>query len=341
MAYKIRLEPSGREFAAEPTESVLAAALRQGLVLPHSCRNGSCGTCKGKLLSGRVEYGEAPLPALTDEERRAGYALFCQARAASDLVIEAREVTRLAGIPVKILPCRVIAMERAAPDVMILRLKAPQHERLQYLAGQYIDILLSGGARRSFSIANPPNRDEFLELHVRRVEGGLFTTHVFEKMQEKDLLRFQGPLGTFFLHDENPGTEAVLIAGGTGYAPVQAMVEQALAQGGTRRFHVYWGARARRDLYRHAQVEALARAHPALRYTPVLSEPRPEDDWRGRTGWVHEAALADYPDLSAVEVYACGPPVMVAAVRESFLARGLPASRLYSDSFELTHAAAR
>lgn len=341
MDFKIRVEPSGREFGAEEDETVLAAALRQGLVLPHSCRNGSCGSCKARVTEGRIEYGDVPIPALTEDERRAGLVLLCQARARSNLVIEAREVTRLAGIPVRILPARVASMERAAPDVMILRLKPPPGERLSYLAGQYLDILLRDGARRSFSIANPPNRDEFLELHVRHVPGGLFTPHVFERMKEKDLLRLQGPLGTFCLNEENPGTPAILIAGGTGFAPVQAIVEQAVVQGSARPMHLYWGARSRVDLYRHAHAEALARTHPVLRYTPVLSQPSAGDGWRGRTGWVHEAALADYPDLSGVEVYACGPPAMVAAVRETFLSRGLPPGRLFSDSFEFTHTPAR
>jgi CDP-4-dehydro-6-deoxyglucose reductase len=338
MAFKVRIEPSGREFSVNENEAVLAAAMRQGLTLPYSCRSGMCGTCKGRVLSGRVDYGGREVTALNEDEKREGKALFCQAHALSDLVIEVREVARVSDIPVKILPCRVTTMKRAAPDVMILQLKLPQNERLQYLAGQYLDILLKDGARRSFSIANPPSRDEFLELHVRHVPGGLFTTHVFEKMKEKDLLRFQGPLGTFFLRTEEPDKPAILIAGGTGFAPMQAIIESEIAKGASRPLHLYWGARARVDLYRHERAEDWVRQHPALRYTPVLSEPLPDDRWTGRTGWVHEAVLADYPDLSGVEVYASGPPAMINAIRAQAFAHGLKEGNLYSDSFEYAHA---
>jgi CDP-4-dehydro-6-deoxyglucose reductase len=370
MSFKVRIVPSGREFGVEEGEAVLTAALRQGLALPYSCRNGVCGSCKGRVLSGRVDYGGREIPALTDDEKRAGKALFCQAHARSDLVIEVREVARVADIPVKILPCRVMTMERAAPDVMILQLTLPQNERLQYLAGQYLDILLRDGARRSFSIANPPGRDEHLELHVRQVPGGRFTTHVFEKMKEKDLLRFQGPLGTFFLRDdaqgsasaagdttpgmeeveqrreqlprmsgaaEEPGKPAILIAGGTGFAPMQAIIENEFVKGSARPLHLYWGARARQDLYRHGRAEAWTQQHPGFRYTPVLSQPLPADGWAGRTGWVHEAVLADYPDLSGVEVYASGPPAMITAIRAHVFAHGLKEENLYSDSFEYAH----
>jgi CDP-4-dehydro-6-deoxyglucose reductase len=337
MSFKVRIVPSGREFGVEEGEAVLTAALRQGLALPYSCRNGVCGSCKGRVLSGRVDYGGREIPALTDDEKRAGKALFCQAHARSDLVIEVREVARVADIPVKILPCRVMTMERAAPDVMILQLTLPQNERLQYLAGQYLDILLRDGARRSFSIANPPGRDEYLELHIRQVPGGRFTTHVFEKLKEKDLLRFQGPLGTFFLRDEPADKPAILIAGGTGFAPMQAIIENELAKGSARPLHLYWGARARQDLYRHERAEAWVQQHPGFRYTPVLSQPLPADGWAGRTGWVHEAVLADYPDLSGVEVYASGPPAMITAIRAHVFAHGLKEENLYSDSFEYAH----
>lgn len=340
MSFKVRIAASGREFSVEENEPVLAAALRQGLALPYSCRNGVCGSCKGRVLSGRVDYAGHETAALTEDEKREGKALFCQAHARSDLVIEVREVARVADIPVKILPCRVMTLERAAPDVMILQLKLPQNERLQYLAGQYLDILLKDGARRSFSIANPPGRDELLELHIRQVPGGLFTTHVFEKLKERDLLRFQGPLGTFFLRDEAPNKPVILIAGGTGFAPMQAIIENEIVKGSSRPLHLYWGARARADLYRHERAEAWERQrqHPALRYTPVLSHPLPADHWTGRTGWVHEAVLADYPDLSAVEVYASGPPAMITAIRAHVFARGLKEEDLYSDSFEYAHA---
>jgi len=339
MGFNIRIESSGREFTAEENETVLAAALRQGVTLAYSCRNGDCGTCKGKIISGRVDYGNYEAKAMSEEERSAGSALFCQSVPLSDLVIEAREIAAAENIPIRIMPCRVMKMEKLAPDVMELRLKLAEGQRLQFLAGQYIDILLSGNQRRSFSLASAPHADEMLQLHVRHVPGGLFSEQVFSKMKERDLLRFQGPLGTFFLREESE-RPVILIAGGTGFAPIKGMLEHAFAQGGVRPFHLYWGARGRRDLYLHDLPQAWTREHPRFRYTPVLSEPQPEDNWSGRTGWVHEAVIADYPDLSQHEVYASGPPPMIDAIKLAVKAHGLPTDRLYYDSFEHAHSAA-
>lgn len=338
MTFQIHLEPGGKNFAAEPNEKILEAALRQGVTLPYSCRNGSCGTCKAGLKAGQVDYGQYEQKAMTEAERAAGKVLLCQARALSDVTVEAQEVVTPAGIVIKTLPARVMKMERAAHDVMVLSLKLPENQRLAFLAGQYIEILLKDNQRRSFSLANPPHADEFLELHVRHVPGGFFTEHVFTKMQERDLLRFRGPLGTFFLREESQ-RPIILVAGGTGFAPIQAIVEHALAKNINRPMHLYWGARAGRDLYRHALCESWAQAHPHIRYTPVLSEPTAEDAWRGRTGWVHEAVAADHTDMSGIEVYASGPPPMIEAIKRTFFARGLAPENLFFDSFEFAHVA--
>lgn len=339
-SHKIHIQPSGHEITAQPGETVLAAALREGVLLPYSCRSGNCGSCKGKILAGTVDYGDYEEKALSPAERAAGKALLCQARPLTDLAVEVREIVAPKDVAIKMLPCRVTQLERAAHDVMVLSLKLPQTERFEFLAGQYIDILLRDGQRRSFSIANPPQQYEAIELHVRHVPGGHFTTHVFEQLKEKDLLRFRGPLGMFFLQEpDEPQTPPpiVFVAGGTGFAPIKSIVEDAIAREITRPMHFYWGVRARRDLYRHALVEEWAQRYPHFRYTPVLSAPLPEDDWSGRTGWVHEAVLADYPDLSRHEVYASGPPAMIDAIRQSFLARGLEEARLHYDSFEFAH----
>jgi len=341
--HRVRIEPSGREFTVVDPETVLAAAMREGILLPYSCRNGSCGTCKGKILAGAVEYGVFEDKALSTEERAAGYALFCQAQPLSDLVIQAREVVAPADIEIKTLPCRVVKMDRVAHDVMILSLKLPQHERFKFLAGQYIDILLRDGNRRSFSLANPPQQDDVLEIHVRLVPKGTFTVHVFNQMKEKDLLRLRGPLGIFFLRaDEEPPSApvrpVVLIAGGTGFAPIKSIVQDAIARGINRPMHLYWGVRARRDLYLNDLAVEFSRTHPNFRYTPVLSEPLADDEWNGRTGFVHEAVASDYPDLSGVDVYASGPPPMIEAIRANLSKHGLDPDRLHYDSFEFSHA---
>ncbi len=356
MTFKIRIKSSGREFTAEDKETVLAAALRQGVMLAYSCRNGACGTCKGKLVSGEVDYGTYESRAMSAAEKENGHALFCQARALSDLVIEAKEIAAARDIPIRIMPARVVQMEKLADDVMRLSLKLAEGQRLQYLAGQYVDILLKDNLRRSFSLSTSPLSDELLQLHIRHVPGGRFTDHVFGKMKEKDLIRFQGPFGMFFLREDSDvqgstnaardrksgaaDRPAILVAGGTGFAPIKGILEYAFAKGITRPLHLYWGVRAKRDLYLSDLPQAWAREHSNFKFTPVLSGPRPEDHWDGRRGWVHEAVAVDYPDLGRYEVYASGPPPMIDAIKDVAKKHGLPEDRLYYDSFELAHASA-
>ena len=338
MPFTIRIEPSGRTFSVEPGQKILDAALTQGLTLPYSCRNGACGTCKAELRAGQVDYGEYQEKALPEKERAAGCVLLCQARALSDVTIAARELDTPAGIVVKTLPARVVKLERAAHDVMVVSLKLPENQRLAFMAGQYVDILLKDNQTRSFSLANAPHDDAVLELHVRHVPGGRFTDHLFNKMQEKELVRLRGPLGTFFLREasERP---VILVAGGTGFAPIKALVEHAAASGIRRMMDFFWGVRARRDLYRHELAESWMQTKVLRRYTPVLSEPQADDAWRGRTGFVHSEVLADYADFSEHEVYACGPPAMIEGIKHHFFERGLSADRLFYDSFEFAHVA--
>jgi CDP-4-dehydro-6-deoxyglucose reductase len=328
---KVKLQPSGHEFGVEEGESVLTAALRQHLVLPYGCRNGACGSCKGKIVEGEVDYGVYQKKALTEEEKAQGKALFCQAKPVSDLVIEARTIGAAKDIPIRTLPCRVQKMERLADDVMVLHLKLPANERLQFLAGQYIEFLLKNGSRRSFSMGNAPHDDELIELHVRRVAGGQFTEHVFGKMKERDILRFEGPLGTFFLREDSR-KPIVFVASGTGFAPIKSVIEHARHKGVARPMTLYWGGRRPKDLYMHALAESWA--GPQLRYVPVISDALPEDNWSGRTGFVHQAVMQDFPDLSAHQVYACGVPVMVDAAKRDFTREcKLPAEEFFADSF--------
>ncbi len=335
MTFKVRLQPGGQEFQVAPRETVLDAALRQGVMLPYGCRNGACGSCKGKLLEGRLDYGgfeaTALSPALSPAEREAGYALFCQARPLTDLTIEARTLDAAHGIQPRILPCRVSKLERLTADVMRVFLKLPAAERLQFLAGQYIDFLLPEGRRRSFSIANAPQSDEFIELHIKHIERGRFTGDVFSQLKEKALLRLEGPLGNFYLRKDST-RPVIFIAGGTGFGPIKGMIESALAEGITRPMHLYWSARAQRDLYLDDLPRAWQARHGHFRYTPVLSQP--QDHWQGKTGYAAPAVMEDFPDLSGYEVYTSGPPAMVRDVQASFLKRGLTLENFYSDPFE-------
>jgi len=331
MAHQVTIQPSNHTFTVNEGETVLDGALREGIIIAYGCRNGACGSCKGKLVAGTLEYGTYEERALSDAERDSGMALFCQARPLSDLVIECREIAGVKDMQIKMLPCRVQKMDLVAPDVMRLELKLPANERLQFLAGQYIDVLLRNGIRRSFSMANAPHDDAFIELHLRNY-GGPFSEHVFTRMKEKDILRFEGPFGIFFLREAS-AKPIVFVASGTGFAPVKAMIESALHAGIERPMTLYWGCRVRADLYLNDLAERWATDH-GLRYVPVLSDALPSDQWTGRTGFVHRAVMEDLPDLSEVQVYACGVPVMVDAARRDFTAQcGLPEEEFYSDSF--------
>ena len=333
MRHRVTVQPSGNVFEVPEGETILAAALNAGFHLPYGCRNGACGSCKGKVVAGEIDYGKYQHGALSDDERAAGYALFCQARPLTDLTIESRELGAVKDIVVKKLPCRVHKLERVADDVVILWLKLPANERLQFLAGQYIEFILKDGSRRSFSMANAPHDDEFLQLHVRHVPGGAFTDHVFKTMKERDILRFEGPLGSFFLHDsEKP---IVFVASGTGFAPIKAIIESAFKHEVGRPMTLYWGARRPKDLYLDALARDWAAEYPALfEYIPVISDALPEDQWTGRTGFVHRAVMADFPDLSGVQVYACGVPIMVDSARRDFTHEcGLPIDEFFADSF--------
>lgn len=329
MSVQILTEPGQRAFVAEPGETLLDAALRQGVGLPYGCRNGTCGACAAQILSGTVEYPGGKTEALTD--RPAGTCLVCQAVPVSDLVLRVTEVARVTEIPVRILPCRVERKERLSHDVLRLWLKLPEQQRLQFFAGQYLDFILRDGRKRAFSIANAPHDDALIELHVRHVAGGEFTEYVFESLAEKSILRIQAPLGTFFLREDSP-RPMIMMGGGTGFAPLKGMIEHAFHLGIARPIHLYWGVRARRDLYLADLPQSWARTRPNFVFTPVLSEPDP--DWQGRTGMVHDAVIADHPDMSPFDVYMSGPPPMVEAGRIAFEAQGLGREHMYSDAFE-------
>jgi CDP-4-dehydro-6-deoxyglucose reductase, E3 len=330
---KVTVQPSGQSFDVEESESVLTAALRQGVMLPYGCKNGACGSCKGKIVAGAVDYGHYHARVLTEAERAHGKALFCQAKPLGELVIECRTIGAAKDIAVRLLPCRVQNITKVADDVMIVQLKLPANERLQFLAGQYIDFLLKGGERRSFSMANPPHADELIELHIRHVPGGNFTDHVFGKMKERDILRFEGPLGSFFLREDS-SKPIVFVASGTGFAPIKSIIESALHRKVGRPMVLYWGCRRPKDLYLNALAEKWALEQPNFRYVPVVSEAAPEDAWSGRSGFVHRAVMQDLPDLSGYQVYACGVPVMVDSARNDFIMHcQLPEDEFYADSF--------
>lgn len=333
MTFQVTIKNTGHQFPVESGDSILQAAMNAGLVLPYGCRDGACGSCKGKLISGEVDYGEYAEKALPAEEKAKGAVLFCQAKALSDVVIEARDVRKAGDIPIRKLPARVAKLERVADDVMIISLNLPANEKLQFIAGQYLDILQRDGSRRSFSMGHSPQEDKGVELHIRLVAGGSFTQHVFTAMKERDILRFEAPLGTFFLREESP-KPIVFVASGTGFAPIKSILLDAFAKGITRPMVLYWGGRRPKDLYMNALCEQWATEHANFKYVPVISDALLEDNWSGRSGFVHRAVMADFPDLSAHQVYACGVPIMVDSAKKDFIAQcKLPEEEFYCDSF--------
>ena len=331
MPCQVTIKPSNHVFTVSGDETILDGALREGFNIAYGCRNGACGSCKGKLLDGTVDYGSYNNSALLDTDKKNGYALFCQAKPLTDVVIECREISAIKDIQVRTLPCRVQKLERLAPDVTMIHLSLPANERLQFLAGQYIDILTKSGLRRSLSIANAPHDDDVLQLHLRNY-GGPFSNYVFNTLKEKDILRLEGPLGTFFLREDSD-KPLILLASGTGFAPIKSIIEHAVHKKIQRPITLYWGCRVRADLYRHELAESWAREH-GVTYVPVLSDATPEDNWTGRTGFVHRAVMQDFPDMSRHQVYACGAPIVIESALSDFTEQcKLPADDFFSDAF--------
>lgn len=331
--FKVSLADSERSFLVREGEAILTAALRQGVMLPYSCKNGTCGSCKGRVLQGEVHYPFHPPMALERADFAIGNALMCQAEPLEDLVIQVREIEAVRDIEIRMLPARVIEKSRLSPNVTRLRLKLPKNQRLQFLAGQYVDVLLQGGKRRAFSIASCPSLEDEIELHIRHVEGGDFTGYVFDTLKELDIIRLQGPLGNFFVRNDSPERPMIMLGGGTGFAPLKSMIENLLEQGDRREIYLYWGARKREELYLAELPRQWAGRFPHIHFRQAVSE---EDHLQDGyfAGLVHAAVLADHPDLAAFDVYMSGPPAMIDAARSAFLTKGLNAERLYYDSFE-------
>jgi CDP-4-dehydro-6-deoxyglucose reductase len=339
----VTVQPSGRSFSVEAGETVLVAAIRQGVGLPYGCKDGACGSCKCRKLEGQVTHGPHQSKALSADEEAEGFVLTCSATAMTDLVLESRQVTDESAFPVRKMPARVQALQRLSHDVMLVRLQLPANDTMRYHAGQYVEFILRDGARRSYSMANASHllvRTEggvttgpSIDLHIRHMPGGKFTDHVFLNMKDKEILRIEGPFGSFFLREDST-KPVVLLASGTGFAPIKAILEHMHFKGITRPAMLYWGGRRPADLYLGDWVRAQCAQMPNLRYVPVVSDALPEDNWTGRTGYVHQAVLEDLPDLSGHQVYACGAPVVVESAQRDYAGKAaLPPEEFFADSF--------
>ena len=337
MSHQVTLKTSGKQFTVTQDETVLEAALRQGIKLPYGCKNGACGSCKGKVLEGQVSHDQHSESALSKADETAGGILFCCSHPQSDLLIEAREVQGAGDIAIRKIPCRVNTITRPSDDVAILKLQLPAAERFQFLAGQYLEFLLKDGQRRAYSIATAPEQEGPLELHIRHLPGGVFTDFVFgtatPALKEKDILRFEGPLGSFFLR-EGSKKPIIFVAAGTGFAPIKSIIEQMQTKKMDRPIKLYWGGKRPSDLYLHDLCKTWEQDIPDFQYIPVISDGLPEDAWQGRTGFVHLAVIDDHPSLKDFQIYACGAPVMVNTAREDFLSKcHLPEEEFFADSF--------
>jgi CDP-4-dehydro-6-deoxyglucose reductase len=332
-SFAISVQPSGIQFQAQAGESLLAAGIRQGIGLPYGCKDGACGSCKCKLVSGQVQQSDFQRKALSEEEEAQGFVLTCSARALSDISLESRQVTPAGALPVKKMPTRVSSLVRKTDDVIVMQLQLPANDTCVYRAGQYVEFILRDGARRSYSMANAPSHGAGVELHIRHMPGGRFTDLVFGSIKEKDILRIEGPMGSFFLREES-SKPMVFLASGTGFAPLKALLEHMQHCGITRPVTLYWGGRRPADLYMDDWLQAQCGAMPHVHYVPVVSDALPEDAWQGRTGFVHRAVLEDFADLSGHQVYACGAPVVVDSAKRDFCAQaGLPAEEFFADAF--------
>ena len=341
VTHSLTIHPGPARAVARADETLLDAGLRADLALPYDCRSGGCGVCVCTILNGRVDLGPFQEAALTPAMQARGQALMCCAVALEDVEFEVEGVATLAsdqGQRLQDWRGQVQRMERLTPDLMRLFISLPPGQTLNYLPGQYINILLDDGTKRSFSFAKAPADptqprpdDNIIELHIRRVEGGRYTTHVFERMQVGDVIHFEGPIGRFTLRDsERP---ILMIAGATGFAPIKSILEDAFRRGIQRPISLYWGVRTEDDLYLQEQLRQWQDKHDNFSYVPVLSGLADDAPWSGRRGLVHEALLADHPDLTGHEIYVCGSVRMVEAAVPDFLTHGLAEEFCFSDAF--------
>lgn len=334
MPFTVTNKRNDTTFVVNNNETILDAALRDNRIYPYGCRSGVCGACKCSLVSGNVDYGEYEDFALPDTEKEQGKVLLCQAKPLEDVVIDVEEIMTGANIQIKVLPCRVGKIEPLAEDVIRLSLTLPKTQEFNFIPGQYIDILLKDGQRRSFSISNLPQHaiEHGLELHIRNVPDGHFTPRVFDSMKERDLLRFEGPFGAYILQSE-ADIPIIMIAGGTGFSPIKGLFENAMERNPNQSIHLFWGARDEQDLYLDSLVRQWLVSYPNLKYTPVLSESKSES-WNGERGFVHEAVCRTYDRFEKFDIYASGPPIMIDCVRNSLLEKGMDPDRFYFDSFD-------
>jgi len=312
------------EFSVSDNESILQSAINSNVYLEHSCINGNCGSCKVKIIKGTVNTLKSN--GLSESEIEEGYVLACCAKATSDLELIANYYPELSTVKRMIQPCKVAELDFPANDVAILKLKLPPTANFKFLAGQFIDLMIKGD-KRSYSIANIAETYNGIELHIRKVNNGLFSDYIFNELKLNQLLRIDGPIGSFFVRDGN--APIIFLAGGTGFAPIKAMVEKLITNKVNRKIYIYWGVSKVAGFYSEV-ADGWQSQYSNIIYTPVLSG---DEVYSGKKGLVHQAVLNDFSDLSKYEVYACGSSMMIDAARNDFVTNGLNPENFYSDAF--------
>jgi CDP-4-dehydro-6-deoxyglucose reductase len=333
MSRKITLMPSGSRAVAEDGESILQAALAVEFRFPHGCGNGQCGGCKARLLQGEIDYLNDYRPdLLSRREREQGMIVSCMASPRSEVCIEVQEAVDKPLIERRIYEAKLVEKNRLSEDVLQLVLTLPQEDQAMYYPGQYLSVLLDDGDRRAFSMASSPANRSGIELHIRHRPTGRLTPRLFNDIQVGDALRIEFPLGDFMLDDKSE-RPLLLIAGGTGFAPIKSMIESMSDQllEDRRQVHLFWGAENGSLLYMDASARGWSEQYPCFEYTPVISGA--DEHWFGERGLVHKAVVARYPDLSSFDIYLAGPQAMVAAAEKTFPAFGADPTRCFSDAF--------
>jgi CDP-4-dehydro-6-deoxyglucose reductase len=324
--FVVKFEPSNVELPSDGESTVLDTALAAGFFPKHSCRRGDCRACETRVVSGTVRYATGVIP----DGLKSDHCLTCLAIPTADVALDAPEVASVPGRRIVKVGARVTSVDRVSEDVAVVRVQTPTGGEFKFDPGQYLDVVLRDGARRSYSMANAPTEDGQVEWHIRAMPAGSFSQHVYQNLKARDLLRIEGPFGSFTLRDT--AAPLIFLASGTGYAPIASMMRahgESLAKRGAT---FYWGGRREEDLYAMEEATAWADSAAGFKFVPVLSDS--DVDWQGRTGFVHEAVQKDHPDLSGFEVYACGNPLMIDAARHTFRTEcGLVENNFFSDSF--------
>lgn len=331
MKYKVTIQSANVSFDIEPSQTILEASVIAGINIPFGCRNGGCGSCKGKVITGEVFCEDYQQSAMTDAEKENGFTLCCQSYVSSDVELDIKLNKLNENLPEpKITPVRVESLSRLNHDVMKMILKLPGNNSLEFIAGQYLEFVMTDGSRRAFSIASPPHED-LLELHLRLIEGGKFTNFVFQEMQEKSIHRIEAPIGQFFLRESKK--PIIFIAGGTGFAPIKSVIEDMFFKSIRRTIYLYQGVRSEQDLYMDKLCSGWSNTYDQLSYIPVFSEPNEKDNLKVRTGFVHEAVIKDFKSFENFQVYSCGPPILIETAFKALSERGLPDEEFFADVF--------